>query len=956
MAILTETDEIQRLKACINDLMSLLTLPAIWRGGEPAQIGATLLDALLGVLRPDFVYLRLTDASDSAVPIEILRVAAGNTAAQAAEVGRALDAWLTPAMESTSLPVPNPVGPGKLCLAWRRLGVHDRFGILVVGSAQRDFPTETDRLLIDVAANQAVIGLQGAERLWEQRRLAAELDSRVAQRTRDIADREAKIRRLVEANIIGIFVWNLEGRIIDANEAFLRMLSYDREDFVSGRVRLPQMTPPEWREGDLRAFEELRRTGTVQPYEKEFLRKDGSRVAVVVGAANFAENANEGVAFVMDITERKNAERELMRSEDRLRQVIDTIPQQIWSGPADGSLDFCNLRWRSELGLSMQSLQGDGWQQMLHPEDRDRVVQAWQHSVTSGTPYEQQERHRMADGQYRWFLCRGVPLRDEHGNILRWFGTNTDIHDQKQAEDERRRLSDQLKQERDRLRLLLDLNHRFISKLDSREFFNALLEAVRRLAGWDWASILLPDVASNRLAVYLSRDHVIFREGATLAMDGSLPGEVYRSGKPVIFRVTDLPRLCPTYRDSPWMQETARAEHIEAGCMLPLIHEGEVMGVLSLMTRVAQETAKSNLDFLQELAALVAANLHNTLRFQSVNESRQRLLSERKYIEAEFLEERGIAEIIGDSPGILEVLRQISAVAPTDSTVLITGETGTGKELIARAIHERSPRQENSFIKVDCGAIPATLLESELFGHEKGAFTGAAMQKLGRFELADHGTLFLDEVGDIPLELQPKLLRVLQDHAFERLGSNRTRQVDVRVVAATHRNLQSMVEEGTFREDLYYRLKVFPLVIPPLRERSSDIPVLIRYYVAKYARRMKKEVPAVSQAAMEVFLRYPWPGNVRELQHFIERSVVLTSGRQLQAPLSELQQFIQRRASRRPAAARKLEDIEREAILQALQESNWVVGGPRGAAQKLGLKRTTLASRMEKLAIHRSRH
>jgi formate hydrogenlyase transcriptional activator len=300
-----------------------------------------------------------------------------------------------------------------------------------------------------------------------------------------------------------------------------------------------------------------------------------------------------------------------------------------------------------------------------------------------------------------------------------------------------------------------------------------------------------------------------------------------------------------------------------------------------------------------------------------------------------------------------DILTQVDAVAPTDTTALVLGETGTGKELIARAIHDRSLRRTRSFIKVDCSTIPGALMESELFGYEKGAFTGALTSKLGRVEAANSGTLFLDEVGDVPLELQTKLLRMLQDHAFERLGSNRTRRLDVRIVAATNRNLEKMVEEGKFREDLYYRLKVFPIVIPPLRERPEDIPALVRYYVRKYAQRMRKRIDAVPATAMKVFTQYPWPGNVRELQHFIERSVILTSGEVLHPPLGELEQVTHHRPTRSSAPVRTMEEIERESILHALRESHWVVGGPHGAASKLGLRRTTLASRMEKLGISR---
>jgi formate hydrogenlyase transcriptional activator len=304
--------------------------------------------------------------------------------------------------------------------------------------------------------------------------------------------------------------------------------------------------------------------------------------------------------------------------------------------------------------------------------------------------------------------------------------------------------------------------------------------------------------------------------------------------------------------------------------------------------------------------------------------------------------------IVGGSAALQRALQEVEVVAPTDSGVLILGETGTGKELIARAIHNLSARRNRPFVKLNCAAIPSGLLESELFGHEKGAFTGAIMRKAGRFEAADKGTLFLDEVGDIPLELQPKLLRVLQEHEFERLGSIRTQQVDVRVVAATHRDLKQMVEDGEFRNDLYYRLHVFPLQVPPLRDRAEDIPLLVRHFVDEYARRMNRRIETISGRTMEVLTKYAWPGNVRELQNFIERSVILSPGTSLRAPLDELTQETVH-VAQMPLST--LEEMEREHVLRALKESNWVTGGPKGAAAKLGMKRTTLAYRIRKLGI-----
>src|SRR5216684_4398971 len=324
------------------------------------------------------------------------------------------------------------------------------------------------------------------------------------------------------------------------------------------------------------------------------------------------------------------------------------------------------------------------------------------------------------------------------------------------------------------------------------------------------------------------------------------------------------------------------------------------------------------------------------------------LTEEKVYPEDEILSEMNFEGIVGKSAALHRALKEVGIVAPTDSGVMILGETGTGKELIARAIHNRSSRSHQPFVKVNCAAIPSGLLESELFGHEKGAFTGAVMRKAGRFEVADKGTLFLDEVGDIPLELQPKLLRVLQEREFERLGSTRTQQADVRVIAATHRDLKKMVEDGQFRSDLFYRLQVFPLRVPPLRDRSDDIPILARYYVDKFARRLNRRIESIPTQAMEVFCSYPWPGNVRELQNFIERAVILSPGPSLRAPLAELKQETVQSAYSKQGT---LEQFEREHLLRAIKESNWVIGGPKGAAARLGMKRTTLVSRIRKLKI-----
>jgi formate hydrogenlyase transcriptional activator len=382
------------------------------------------------------------------------------------------------------------------------------------------------------------------------------------------------------------------------------------------------------------------------------------------------------------------------------------------------------------------------------------------------------------------------------------------------------------------------------------------------------------------------------------------------------------------------------------GCILPLVSRVRLLGLFAFGNRGDCTYNHHELECLRQISNQVAVVLENFLLHAELQKLKEG--SEHEAYPAEPSSEPGFEEIVGRSAALQRVLRQLEVVAPTDSGVLIQGETGTGKELIAQAIHNRSARRDRPFIKVNCAAIPSGLLESELFGHEKGAFTGAVARKAGRFELADKGTLFLDEVGDIPLELQAKLLRVLQEHEFERLGSTRTQQVDVRVIAATHRDLKQMVEEGTFRSDLYYRLHVFPLTVPALRDRREDIPIIVRHFVDKYSQRMRRHIEIISAGTMAVLTNYAWPGNVRELQNFIERAVILSPGVLLRAPLEEL---TQNTVPGSQNSLSTLEEMEREHVLRALKESNWVTGGPKGAATKLGMKRTTLAYRIRKLGI-----
>ncbi|MGA8596289.1 MAG: sigma 54-interacting transcriptional regulator, partial [Bryobacteraceae bacterium] len=452
-----------------------------------------------------------------------------------------------------------------------------------------------------------------------------------------------------------------------------------------------------------------------------------------------------------------------------------------------------------------------------------------------------------------------------------------------------------LERERDRLRLLLEITSSVTSKLDLRQMVEALSTNLFKVMQCDVSALLLPDSESGELRVTLLHNPDMrgpYREGSSVPMNSSISGQVLRKGKSIRIDSFEDVREDPEIYGNPDGQILYRhvmEEGLRTGCYLPLIGRDRVVGVLMLCRRSNNHFAKDDVILLEQVACQVAIAVENTLEYEQATKDRDKETKQRRYLEEEIRAELG--EIVGESPALKTALSMVSVVAPTDSGVLILGETGTGKELVARAIHKLGSRSEKAFVKLNCAAIPLGLLESELFGHEKGAFTGAIAQKTGRFELADKGTLFLDEVGDIPLELQAKLLRVLQEQEFERLGSNRTHKVDVRLIAATHRDLPAMVKQGTFREDLYYRLKVFPIQVPALRQRIEDIPRLVRHFMALYAQRMNKRIDTIPPETMDALVRYQWPGNVRELQNFVERAVILSPQSVLRAPISELEPF-----------------------------------------------------------------
>ena len=520
---------------------------------------------------------------------------------------------------------------------------------------------------------------------------------------------------------------------------------------------------------------------------------------------------------------------------------------------------------------------------------------------------------------------------------------------------ERHMKQEELRHEHDRLRLLLEITNSMTSKLDLRGLVDALSTNLLRVTRCDFCALLLPDSATGELRVtilYNPGARGAICDGTIMPIRGSMGGKAFRTGKIQHFDSLEEVRDDPESfgnDEGRLFYERIAAEGLRSGCELPLIGRSGVIGVWSALKRSESGFEKVDVEFLEQVSHQVAIAVENALHYERALEDRDTETKQRRYLEEEIRSE--FTEIVGESQALRAALSLASVVAPTDSTVLIQGETGTGKELVARALHKLSRRSEKAFVKLNCAAIPLGLLESELFGHEKGAFTGAIAQKTGRFELADKGTLFLDEVGDIPLELQAKLLRVLQEQEFERLGSNRTHKVDVRLIAATHRDLHAMVKQGTFREDLFYRLKVFPIHVPPLRERTEDIPRLVRHFTSFYAQRMNKRVDTIPPETMEALTRYKWPGNVRELQNFIERAVILSPQSTLRAPTSELESVQNPKQANAPING--LAEVEREHILRALEVSDWVIGGRNGAAERLGMKRTSLVYRMKKLRISR---
>jgi formate hydrogenlyase transcriptional activator len=523
----------------------------------------------------------------------------------------------------------------------------------------------------------------------------------------------------------------------------------------------------------------------------------------------------------------------------------------------------------------------------------------------------------------------------------------------------------QLARERDRLQVLLEINNVLVTTRDLPEVFRGIVSTLTRVIHHDYTSLALLDPSSGLLKIHaldFPGHPGLFQQEITVSRDSSPAGHAMSTGQPLLARGAELDRYTSE------VMRILRKEGLQNICCVPLISQGRAFGSLNLASRRLDAFTPQDVELLQQVAAQIAIAVENALAFKEIDALKNKLAEEKLYLEEEIRSEFNFEEIVGESAALKRALAQVELAAPAGTSVLLLGETGTGKELFARAIHNLSPRRDRTFVKINCAAIPSGLLESELFGHERGAFTGAISQKIGRFELADRGTLFLDEVGDLPLELQPKLLRVLQEQEFERLGGNRTQRVDVRVVAATNQDLSKQVAERSFRSDLFYRLNVFPIQIPALRERAEDIPLLVRYFVQRFSRRLNKAVEYIPADAMDALTQYSWPGNVRELENLLERAVLLSPGKELRVPLTELKSAAANSTAGAEASSSlssstsfispapsisTLEEAERQHILRALKQTQWRIAGPKGAAILLDMKRTTLQARMRKLGIRR---
>lgn len=732
-----------------------------------------------------------------------------------------------------------------------------------------------------------------------------------------------------------ILVVGSGGNIFEASKQAETLFGYSRQDLLTKQIE--DLLPRRFREKHTyhrhQYSEDPHMRSMGEDLQLFALNSQGHEIPVDVMLSPVQVSGQSVVlAVVRDISHRKKMEAKLRETQEHFRAIVQGARDYaIFMLNPSGRVVTWNQGAERILGYRAEEIIGRQLSIFYPAEEveRGKPEQELRVAAEDGR-YEDEGWRIRRDGSRFWANVIVTPLYNAQNQLIGYSKLSRDLTDRRRAEEA----------------LLAELSTSVLPGLDIQTMMSAVAASIERLVPHDYASICLCDKKDQVLRTYRLHDSPEERliSEIPLAHADDFPEMVVLRNHDVIYE-PDL--------DHSAYPQPALANILSSGARsawwIPLDGDGQIAGVLCIASRDQEALAAISRNTLLQMAGQIALTMQGVNAARQLSSLTEKLQQEKRYLQEELHTEYSFEEIIGQSADIKRVLKQVETVAPTGATVMVLGETGTGKELIARAIHHLSPRAESTFVKVNCSSIPSGLLESELFGHEKGAFTGAINQRIGRLELAHQGTLFLDEIGDLPLELQPKLLRALQEKEIERLGGKRTIPVNFRLLAATHRDLSRMVKEGSFRSDLYYRLKVFPILLPPLRQRKEDIPELVNYFVAKHARRMNRRIESIPDEVMNALSHWQWPGNIRELENFLERAVILSRGPVLRAPLGELKDLVDESIQESPT----LEASERSHILQALRDAGGVIGGPGGAAERLGLKRTTLNSKIKKLGIER---
>lgn len=742
--------------------------------------------------------------------------------------------------------------------------------------------------------------------------------------------------QLFEQSPDAVILTDHSGRIVRANAQALRIFGYVLPELLGQKV--DSLIPERFRH----MHESHRRSYTQRPVRRAMgagldlfgLRKDGSEFPADIMLSPITSSEGQHILVVVrDITEQRRLQKTFQDIESRFRIFVESVRDYaIIRLDPEGRIVSWNAGAERIKGYVADEIIGKHFSCFYSPQDVELGVpeELLQSARLDGRVENEGWRYRK-NGSRFWANVVITCVRDPENRIEGFVKVTRDLTSRKRAEEA----------------LVLGLTNELLTNVDVRKLLAAISSGIGKIVQSELALLALPEHGSNDLQIrvlHVSGSVSLSKTEISLPLMGTPAGWVCRHGQPLILQ--DFEDSKKDIQDF----ELLISLGIKSACFLPLANQGRNLGALVVGRKEPGPWPDQDVSMLMQIAAQISIVLDSALGAQRISQLTEKLRQEKLYLEEELRTVYSFEEIVGESSRLKRVLAQVENVAPTDANVLILGETGTGKELAARAIHNLSARRERTFVKLNCSAIPAGLLESELFGHEKGAFTGALTQKVGRLELAHQGTLFLDEIGDLPLELQPKVLRALQEKEFERLGGTKTIPVDVRLVAATNRDLAKMVAAKEFRADLYYRLRVFPVEMPPLRDRKGDIPILVKYFVHKHARRMNRQIETVPPDVMDALVGWRWPGNVRELENFIERAVILTKGNALRVPLSELQV----EESHEDNSGSHLDEVERDHIIKVLRETKGHIGGENGAAERLGLKRTTLNSKIKKLGIKRS--